>query len=179
MSHRADENSGDMVIVLVPSNFATVFKFNQLEARTSDVAGLKTSINCHFHIAIHLEVAVGALGNHVAARWMMASLLHEDLGAILSDALVSLAKNRVQRLRESAIVDEPAKVSAHDQLHSLDWVCGLRCAIHVNGQSRGEARHSLQHRLGRHDSDRKTNTCQVKVATQDFAPDHLQDIKNR
>jgi len=171
--HRAQEDAREVVIVQVPTNFATVFELDLFEAATISGSGLEACINSHFTVTMHHKVAIGAFRELMAARWMMAGLLHHNLRAILSDYLVSLAENGIQWLFKSTVVYDPAIVAGHDQLHSLDWICGLGGTIHVDGEGCSEASHLHQHRLGCHDSNRETDLCQIEVATEEFFADHL------
>ena len=108
----------------------------------------------------------------------MGGLLHVNLRSILAKGLVSLAENRIQRLGEGLIIEEPAEVCGDDELHSFDWVRGHRRLPHRHWHRTAKAAHRHQHRLRIHALNGETYPCQVKISVQYFPSSRLEENKD-
>lgn len=108
--HRAHEDSAEVVIVLVPTYFSSICKFDLLEAETVNSARCESSINLVLKVPIHIPGSVGAFRNEVTSRWMVSCLFHVNFRAVLAVALVGFAEDGVERLDENRIVEVPTKV---------------------------------------------------------------------
>ena len=87
-----------------------------------DCARLQACVDFILQVTIHTEVTVRAVGDKMAARWMVRRLLKVESCAILLYALVGLTEDWIQRLAVHLHVVEPAEVRTHSILHALDWV---------------------------------------------------------
>ena len=107
---------------------------------------------------------------------MMGCLFEVKLSAVLSVGLVRLTEDGIKRLQEYMVVENPAEVCGHHELHSLDWVLRERGPVHVNWQSCRKLSKLHKQRLGRHALNRETNSCQIEVTTHDFCSHHLYQL---
>ena len=104
----------------------------------------------------------------------MRGLLHINFRAILAVALVGFAEDGVQRLYENVVINVPAEVCTHDQLHTFYWVICSRCSfIHIDRQCSCEASHGHKHSPRRHTSNWKANARQIEVTGEYFTPSDL------
>ena len=129
MTHVAHEDVKDMVTRIVKTNRLTVLEGHHFVALSNHIGRLKTHFNGKLGPACHLVIAVGSLNIKVRARWMVARLLHEYIGAVLSTSLVSLAKNRVQRLLEDFLFVEEGQTVGHQKLHDKLLSYGRKVSV--------------------------------------------------
>ena len=108
----------------------------------------------------------------------MRGLLDENLRSILTEGLVRLAEDRIQRLSKVLIIEEPAEVRGHDELYPFEWVCGHRCLIHNDWQGSTKAALPHEHRLRIHALNGETYPRQVKISIQYFPSGRLDENKD-
>jgi len=131
VSHRTDENSAQVVIVLVPANLPTVLEDDFFVPQAVDCARLQAQVDGKFQVSRNCEVVVWTICNEVASRRVMTCLFQVESGAVLAVGFVCLSKDRVQRLGEELVVELPSKIRTHDKLQPLDRVRCIGCTIHV------------------------------------------------
>jgi len=136
--HGAKEDATQVIVVLVPSHFSAILKFNLLEAKAVDSAGLQAKENFKFEISVHLIFIVSTIYKEMTPGWMMTRLFEVKFTAILSDSLICLSKDWVEWLCKDLMEEIPAERGRHDQLHSFYRVFCDCCFIHIDWQGRGK-----------------------------------------
>lgn len=105
----------------------------------------------------------------------MRCLLEKALCSILRKALVRLSQNGVQRLSELVTIPTLRKIAGHYQLKPLNRISSRGGSSNVDwhGVERVVQRH--QSCLRHHALNWEADACQIEVAIQDLATNHLSD----
>ena len=102
--HVTEKDPTNMVIIVSPSDLATISESNLSEADASYITILNTCVNFILRIAIHSVEAIRTIDKNVRARRMMCCLLKENFRTILTYGLVSLSKNWIEWLVENLVI---------------------------------------------------------------------------